>query len=194
MTDTTALTPEVRSWLLDLARTTIRRALEGGGLVLPEPTGVPPVAADPGAAFVTLRREGRLLGCIGSMEAHRSLAEDVAAHAFDAAFRDPRLPAVTEQDWHLMVTEISVLGPLEGLEVTDRTQLVSVLRAHVDGVLLTSREGRGTFLPAVWHQVRDHEEFVELLWRKAGLREGSWPSDLVIERYEVIEFDDARSV
>jgi AMMECR1 domain-containing protein len=90
-----------------------------------------------------------------------------------------------------MTVEISVLGPLEPLEVGSLPDLAAALRPGVDGVLLTSREGRGTFLPAVWHQTSGTDEFLALLWRKAGLRAGRWPSDLVVERYQVVEFDEA---
>jgi AmmeMemoRadiSam system protein A len=184
------LPPAVRRWLLQLARTTVRDALDTGQGASPDPTSVPAAASAPGAAFVTLRREGRLLGCIGSMQPRRALADDVAAHAFDAAFRDPRLPAVTLDDWEHMDVEISVLGPLEVLDVHDRAGLLAALRPGVDGVLLSSREGRGTFLPSVWGQVGSPEEFVDLLWRKAGLRAGRWPDDLVVERYQVEEFGE----
>jgi AmmeMemoRadiSam system protein A len=186
----TALSPTARRWLLALARTTVRRALDDGRLHLPEPDEVPLEAAAPGAAFVTLRRDGQLLGCIGSMEPVHPLATDVAVHAFDAAFRDPRLPAVTLDDWEQMDVEISVLGPLEVVDVHDRAQLLRALRPGVDGVLLSSREGRGTFLPSVWAQVGSPEEFVDLLWRKAGLRAGRWPGDLVVELYQVEEFGE----
>ena len=74
--------------------------------------------------------------------------------------------------------------------MTDRAGLLAVLRPGVDGLLLTSREGRGTFLPSVWEQVRSPEEFLDLLWRKAGLRAGRWPTDLVVERYQVEEFGE----
>lgn len=188
--DTRPLSPTTRHWLLSLARTTVRRALDDGRLHLPEAAEVPDEAAADGAAFVTLRRDGQLLGCIGSMEPHRPLAEDVATHAFDAAFRDPRLPAVTLDDWEHMEVEVSVLGPLQAIEVHDRAELEAALRPGSDGVLLTSREGRGTFLPSVWDQVRSCEEFLDLLWRKAGLRSGRWPADLVVERYQVEEFGE----
>lgn len=190
-TPTVPLDGPTRRWLLDLARTTVRRALDGEGLVLPDPASVPPAAAEPGAAFVTLRRDDRLLGCIGSITPTRTLADDVATHAYDAAFRDPRLPPVDHDDWRLMTTEISVLGPLVALDVADRAELAAALVPGVDGVLLTSRQGRGTFLPAVWAQAPRVDEFLDLLWRKAGLRPRSWPSDLVVERYRVDEFDDA---
>jgi AmmeMemoRadiSam system protein A len=181
----------LRRWLLELARATVRRALDGDGLVLPDEADVPATAAEPGATFVTLRRDGTLLGCVGSMEPRRALAEDVAANAYAAAFRDPRLPAVTDDDWRHMTIEVSVLGPLERLDVSSRDELRSVLRPEVDGLLVTSGGRRGTFLPSVWHQVRDADEFLDLLWQKAGLRAGSWPPDLAADRYQVDEFDDA---
>jgi AmmeMemoRadiSam system protein A len=195
MSDPTApagapLSDSTRRWLVALARATIRTALDDGELRLPHPGEVPADAAAPGAAFVTLRRDGRLLGCIGSLEPVRPLAEDVAVHAYDAAFRDPRLPAVTLDDWSSMEVEISVLGPLERVDVHDRGELAAALRPGVDGVLLTSREGRGTFLPSVWGQVGSAERFLDELWRKAGLPSRRWPDDLVVERYQVDELGD----
>jgi AmmeMemoRadiSam system protein A len=187
----TPLGADTRSWLLDLARRTIDAALAGEPTERPDPATIPSDAAGPGAAFVTLRRNGRLLGCIGSMVPTRSLAEDVAAHAYDAAFRDPRLPAITRRDAARMVVEISVLGPLQPVDAHSAEELLAALRPGVDGVLVSSRDGRATFLPAVWHQVLDGTEFLELLWRKAGFAPGSWPADLEVERYQVVEFDDA---
>ena len=184
------LSPATRRWLIALARATVARGLEDGALHLHDADAVPVEAAGPGAAFVTLHRNGQLLGCIGSMEPRRSLAADVATHAFDAAFRDPRLPAVTADDWDHMDVEISVLGPLSMLDVHDRASLLASLRPGDDGVLLTSREGRGTFLPSVWQQVGSPEEFLDMLWQKAGLHPGRWPSDLVVERYQVEEFGE----
>lgn len=191
-TPAAGLTDPTRRWLIDLARRTVRLGLDDGELHLPDPTDVPEDATMIGAAFVTLRREGRLLGCIGSMEPRRSLADDVAAHAFDAAFADPRLPAVTLDDWHHMDVEVSVLGPLERIDVRDRTELRAALRPGIDGVLLTSRTGRGTFLPSVWEQIPSPDRFLDELWRKAGLRNGHWPKDLVLERYQVDEFGEPR--
>ena len=184
------LTDSTRRWLVALARRTVRSGLDDGELHLPDHDDVPSDAAAPGAAFVTLRRDGRLLGCIGSLEPVRPLADDVAAHAYDAAFRDPRLPAVTLDDWSHMDVEVSVLGPLERIDVHDRGELADALRPGIDGVLLTSKEGRGTFLPSVWGQVGSPHRFLDELWRKAGLRRRRWPDDLVVERYQVDEFGD----
>ncbi|MCU0309927.1 MAG: AmmeMemoRadiSam system protein A [Acidimicrobiales bacterium] len=184
------LGPDERRWLLDLARRTVAEGLAGRSPDELDPSTVPPPLATPGAAFVTLRRDGRLLGCIGSISPHRSLADDVAAHAYDAAFRDPRLPAVTDADAAAMTVEISVLGPLERLPVRSRRELAAALRPGVDGLWITSREGRGTFLPSVWAQTDGVDDFLDRLWAKAGLRDRRWPPDLEIDRYTVEEFED----
>ncbi len=60
-----------------------------------------------GATFVTLTQQGRLRGCIGSLQAHRALLEDVRQNAVAAAFRDPRFePLIAEE---LAVTQVEVL-------------------------------------------------------------------------------------
>jgi AMMECR1 domain-containing protein len=72
----------------------------------------------PGASFVTLRENGRLRGCIGSLAAYRPLGEDVAAHAVDAAIRDPRFRPVSAAEYPLLDVEISVLGEPEPITIS----------------------------------------------------------------------------
>src|SRR5664279_3281408 len=64
-----------------------------------------------GASFVTLTQDGRLRGCIGSLEAYRALAEDVAANAVAAAFRDTRFTPLTRHEWTSTRIEVSLLEP-----------------------------------------------------------------------------------
>lgn len=104
--------------LLEVARAALRAHL---GL----PVGRTPadiVAAhpwlnEPGASFVTLNKHGELRGCIGTLEAYRSLGRDVAAHAVDAATHDPRFPAVTPDEYLDLDIEVSVLSPLKPIMV-----------------------------------------------------------------------------
>ncbi len=64
----------------------------------------------PGATFVTLTKHGTLRGCIGTLEAHRSLRDDVAANAVNAAVHDPRFPALTPAELGETHIEVSVLS------------------------------------------------------------------------------------
>jgi len=110
------------------------------------------------------------------------------ACALAAAFADPRFPGIGVDDFEQMDVEISVLGPLVPLDVGAHRELRDLLRPGVDGLVVAAPGHRATFLPSVWSHVRDVDDFCALLWRKAGLRPGSWPPGLALSRYRVDEF------
>jgi len=85
--------------LTGIARGAIAGALGDARAPLTQETWL----AEWGATFVTLTQGGELRGCIGSLEAHRPLAEDVHHNALAAAFRDPRFAPLQRHE--LAVTE-----------------------------------------------------------------------------------------
>jgi len=140
-----------------------------------------------GATFVTLERGGRLLGCIGTLEAVRPLYEDVMANAYKSAFADPRVPSVTSEDYIAMDVKVSVLSPTEPIAASTRDQLVAELEPGRDGVLLVGDGFRATFLPSVWPRMASAADFVELLLRKGGLDDG-WLPGMRAFRYAASEY------
>ena len=186
--------PDSRAMLLALARSTISEALDDGRRPAFDDSQwatVKPVLTSPGAAFVTLRSEaGELLGCIGSLEPRQPLVADVADHAFDAAFRDPRFPPMTRDRAAGMVIDISVLGPTRSFPSTGYEDLVSRIPVG-SGLVVTAGRHRATFLPAVWEQLPDARSFLAALWRKAGLAPGAWPRGTRVEVYDSEEFAEA---
>ncbi len=154
------------------------------------PTGAEHALDAPGASFVTLRDGDRLLGCIGSLEPRRALLADVVDNALGAAFRDPRLPPLTAAEFARMRVHISVLTPAVPLPATSLEDLRARLRPGTDGLVVSSGRHRATFLPSVWEQLPDPDEFLAHLWRKAGLRPDAWPAGIMIERYATFEFGD----
>lgn len=183
------LTGEEHAFLLDAAVGAIREALRSGRRPVPDPSQLPARLREPGASFVTLRREERLLGCIGTLEPYQALGCDVVERALAAAFDDPRFPGIGVADFEAMDVEVSVLGPMVPLVVRSSRELRERLRPGVDGLVVTAPGHRATFLPSVWSHVRDADDFCALLWRKAGLRPGDWPPGLALSRYQVDEFD-----
>jgi hypothetical protein len=135
------------------------------------------------ATFVTLLLDGELRGCIGSMEAHRPLHRDVSENAHAAAFRDSRFPPLRAAEWPDLSIEVSVLSPLEALPVGSRDALLRALRPGVDGLAIEWRDRRGTFLPQVWEDLTEPEDFLRHLERKARLPEGFWHAELRAFRY-----------
>lgn len=152
-----------------------------------------PELGDPGASFVTLRtRAGDLLGCIGSLTPHQPLAADVAAHAYDAAFRDPRFTPISSASARTAVIDISVLGPTVPFPAENYDYLIARF-PRGRGIVVEAGRHRATFLPAVWEQLPGPEQFVAALWRKAGLAHREWPAETRISAYEVLEFAEPGS-
>lgn len=140
---------------------------------------------EPGATFVTLTRGGELRGCIGSLMAERPLRQDVADNARAAAFRDPRFPSLTRQEFSSIAVEVSLLSELEPMAFESESDLLTQLRPGIDGVLLEHGWQRGTFLPQVWEQLPEPKAFLAHLRRKAGLSPDFWAPDLKVSRYTV---------
>lgn len=141
--------------------------------------------AEPGATFVTITEDGVLRGCIGSVQAIRTLRDDVVHNACAAAFHDPRFPPLRAQDVPRVRLEVSVLSATSALPTTTRELLLEHLRPHTDGLILGWHGHRATFLPQVWEQLPKPDDFVDHLLRKAGLRPDFWASDLVARRFGV---------
>lgn len=144
--------------------------------------------AEPGATFVTLKLDGELRGCIGSLEPRRSLAEDVAQNARAAAYRDPRFPPVGRDERRRLEVEVSVLSAPERLPVSSEADAIARLRPGVDGVILELGDRRSTFLPQVWESLPDPGDFLGELKRKAGLPASFWDERIELSRYTVEKF------
>jgi AmmeMemoRadiSam system protein A len=142
----------------------------------------------PGASFVTLHLDGELRGCIGSIEAHRSLGEDVVRNARAAAYRDPRFPPVGLDEIPRLQVEVSVLSPREPLPAKSESDALAMMRPGIDGICLDYGELRSTFLPQVWESLPEPGEFLGELKRKAGLPRTFWHPELRLSRYTVDKF------
>jgi AmmeMemoRadiSam system protein A len=174
--------------LLRIARAALAQALGG-----PQAAAMPdePWLHAPGATFVTLRRaDGELRGCVGSIEAHRPLAEDVAHNAVAAAFHDGRFPPLAPRELPEISLEVSLLSPPEPLPALSEAEALRVLRPGIDGVILEYRGRRGTFLPQVWEQLPTPRAFLDHLATKAGLPPGFWAPEVRLSRYTVQKWEE----
>jgi len=82
--------------------------------------------------FVTLKIDGRLRGCIGSLTSNESILRGIRRNALNAAFRDPRFPPLTTDEFEHVDIEISILTKPQPLEYTDYSDLLSKLRVNID--------------------------------------------------------------
>jgi AmmeMemoRadiSam system protein A len=153
-------------FLLALARETIQCRLNGESLPSPEPDDQ--LLLEPRGAFVTLKIDGRLRGCIGHVIGVAPLWQAVRDNAIAAAFEDPRFEPMRADELLHTHIEISALTPLRRVEFDD----VIVGR---DGVLLEKGMARGLLLPQVAVELGwDRETFLDHTCRKAGIEPGCW--------------------
>lgn len=168
--------------LLPLARAAIGREL---GIATAAPATNASWLQQPGSAFVTLIRDGQLRGRNGTLDAVRSLREDVAVNAVAAAFRDLRFKPLAVAELENTLIEVSVLSALEIMNAGNEAAVLAQLRTGVDGVVFRYGHHHSTFLPEAWSQYTDPEEFMAQLKYKAGLPPDFWDATVELRRYTV---------
>ncbi len=141
--------------------------------------------------FVTLKINGRLRGCIGSLEPYETIGQGVINNAMNAAFRDPRFSPLSVDEFNQTDIEVSILSRPEIIEYSDGHDLVSKLRPGVDGVIISKGRAGATFLPQVWEDLPNGELFLSHLCRKAGLPSNEWEKGgLEVKIYHVQYFNE----
>ncbi len=159
--------------LLDIARSSVENYVLSGKTFSPE--NLSPGLQKKLGAFVTLKEEGQLRGCIGRFEPDAPLAQVVVQMAIAAATQDPRFPAVKKEELRNLEYEISVLSPLK--KIRDAGGII--LGEH--GVQVSKGFHHGVFLPQVADETGwSKEEFLsELCSQKAGLPRDCWKDPAV---------------
>ena len=127
------------------------------------------ILADPAGAFVTLRINRELRGCIGYFESSEPLSSIIDELAEKAAFDDPRFPPLTcDEFWRIRI-EISVLTPMKPIASIEEI----IVGTH--GLLLEQGRHRGVLLPQVATEYGwGREEFLDNVARKAGIARTAW--------------------
>ncbi len=141
--------------------------------------------------FVTLTEEGNLRGCIGSILPINPLIIDVSRNAINAAFRDPRFYPLTKEELPKINIEVSVLTIPQRIEYKNPADLLKKIRPHRDGIIIRQGPFQATFLPQVWEELPDKEEFLSHLCLKAGLRGDCFLTGKIeVYKYEVEAFSE----
>ena len=167
--------------LLPIARAAISRALN-----IPRAADeTAPWLSEHGACFVTLTQDGELRGCIGSLQAHRPLLDDVKSNAVSAALHDSRFMPLSAAELDITEIEISLLSPSQLMTFQNEADALAQLRPNVDGVIFQYGSYRSTFLPQVWEQLPQPREFMAHLKYKAGLPVDFWSPEVKLSRYTV---------
>jgi AmmeMemoRadiSam system protein A len=159
--------------LKQLARQTIEGVLFDKDKGEFEPTEI---MKEKRGAFVTIKKNDQLRGCIGYLKGVSPLHETIREMAIQAAFRDPRFGPLQQNEWKDIDIEISVLTPLK--KINDASEI----EIGVHGLYIERGPYSGLLLPQVaTEQHWDRTTFLENTCFKAGLSRDAWKSkDAVI--------------
>jgi AmmeMemoRadiSam system protein A len=186
-----ALGAAERTLLLRVASDSIAHGLAQHEPLPVDPDAYPPALRVPIATFCTLHIGGDLRGCIGTLEAHRSLLQDVKANAHAAAFRDPRFAPLTAAELDETAVEISLLSAMQPLQFSGERDALTQLKPGVHGVVFEYGRHRSTFLPQVWEQLPNVVEFMAHLKYKAGLPPDFWAEEVRLSWYTVSKWKES---
>lgn len=163
------------------------------GRPVPDAPGEP-LYARPAACFVSLKKDGQLRGCIGTLEpAEPHLGAEIARNARSAAFDDPRFAAVRAHELASLACSVDVLSASEPCTLEDldpRVYGVIVAAGYRRGVLLPDLQGIDTVPEQVGIAlqkagIRPDEQFSIRRFTVTRYREGEGSSDLPDETGEV---------
>ena len=177
------LSQEERDLLLKLARDTIEGLLKKRGRPLPE--DVPKRLYEKRGAFVTLKVDGQLRGCIGYPLPYKPLVETVIEMALAAATKDHRFPPIKAKELGRLKIEISALT------IPQPIQDIKEIEVGRHGIIISKGIDRGLLLPQVpteygWNL----DTYLRHGCLKAGLDEDEWRKGAKLEVFEAQVFSE----
>jgi AmmeMemoRadiSam system protein A len=177
------LNQDEQHFLLGLARTTIERFLKTGKR--PPAKDIPESLSEKRGAFVTLKVDDQLRGCIGYPLPYKPLAETVVEMALAAATQDYRFLPIQPEELDRLKIEISVLSlprPIQDL---------NEIEVGRHGIIVSKGDAKGLLLPQVPAEYSwDRETYLRHGCLKAGLDEDEWQKGARIEIFEAQVFSE----
>ena len=167
------LTSAEGAMLVNLARDAIRSSLDNSDFSIPEDY-ISKFSFKSGV-FVTIRKFGRLRGCLGYARANQPLYESLVSVARSAAFQDPRYPPITYKELSKIEFEVSLIAEPTILTYEKPSDILSNIVVGKDGIILSNNNFSGLMLP----QVADKnswstEDFLKYTCTMFGLHEAAW--------------------
>ncbi len=140
---------------------------------------LPAELKQPAGAFVTLKENGRLRGCIGYIVPRQPLYRAVLENGYNAARRDHRFQPLEPEELKGLEVEVSVLTPPRAIPS------YTSFRVGEQGIILNKDGRRALFLPGVAReQGWDRAETLSHLATKAGLAADAWREGASFQVFE----------
>ena len=173
--------------IIDIVSKSLEKAVLENSEYSPNRDDYDNVMFDKGASFVTLEKNGKLRGCIGSIFPTMSIAEDLTKNAQLAALHDSRFNPVSKDELKNITFKVSLLTGFEEIKFSSYDDLLKQIKPKTDGLLIKDGKRQGVFLPTVWEDIPNKKEFLTELKIKAGLSPTYWSDNIEVFRFRTVE-------
>lgn len=144
-----------------------------------------PIIKHKKGAFVTLKKNNSLRGCVGCVVPNRKLIDQIIVQSGNAATKDERFPPMQIREIEDIKVEISILSEPRSIDSVEQIDI------NKHGIILEKNGKRALFLPKV---AKDNEWTLEFtlsrLCDKAGLTVDDWKHGAKFEIFEAFEFKE----
>lgn len=168
-------------FVTDLARKAVEEYIVSGNETEVDETELPDILKKKAGVFVTLKKEGKLRGCMGTFRpVQKNAAYEIISNAMTAAENDPRFPEVKKEELNQIKISVDILSEPE--KIKDLSELdpekygILVKGGHQTGLLLPDLEGIETI-----------DKQLKVAKKKAGLKEND---NVEIYRFKVKRFEE----
>ena len=181
-----------KKFLLDVARKSIEHYFKTGEVLDIEANQIPSKRmVEDGASFVTFYIDKVVRGCMGSLEPKRPLCFDVRQNALKAAFSDQKFKELKPEELKKIKITISILTNLEKLKVKNWQDALKKIVPKKHGVIIRNLLHVATYLPDVWNELPDKNDFLSELSERAGIGRDGWKDkNTEFFVYEAFEFSE----
>jgi AmmeMemoRadiSam system protein A len=173
---------EQKNELLDHARQVLNLMIKSGKKLEEDSTDTNYLES--AGVFISLHKGNELRGCTGYIEPVSSIWDAITENTITAAINDIRFSEVAVEELEDITIEISILTP-------SRECTIEEIEIGQNGVILQQGSHKATYLPQVWKDLNNKEQFFAKLCQKAGLDSSCWTdSKTKFYRYDAIVFSE----
>ncbi|MBE6467525.1 MAG: AmmeMemoRadiSam system protein B [Alphaproteobacteria bacterium] len=173
--------------ILKIVKTALYEAVMNNNTYSPKREDFDNVMFNKGATFVTLEKNNKLRGCIGSILPVNAVADDLAKNTILAALNDSRFKPVSKKELPKITYKISFLTSFVPIKFSSYDDLLTKIEPYIDGILIKDGKRQGIYLPSVWELISDKHEFMNQLKIKAGLSPSYWSDKIEVYKFRTVE-------
>ncbi|MCG2718337.1 MAG: AmmeMemoRadiSam system protein B [Nanoarchaeota archaeon] len=177
-----------QDYLLKLARQTIEEYILEDKVI--EPKTEDKNLLEQKSAYITLKKGGEVIGCMGRVIPFEPLYLSVRDNALEIAKNNPSFYPLKKSDLSDIKIEISVLTPYHKINFRTLSDLLNKIHEGEDGLMINEEFNKTTLLPKLWYKYKSKKEFLVALCNKAGLSKNCWDEDITFYKYKTQEFEE----